>query len=238
MKSVIDQKHNERDLNLFKSMFGRSAVTTSAYDSKILSIIKTFENQVQDIERENRQLKRSLEEFEHNEEHFRRAKQDLDKDRETMHDRFSGELHNKVEQLSEQNDKLHWEKEQQASSLAALEQEYQRLRHENTELRGLYQELKRGQNPSRDGATSVSTTPSRSGGHIDRSTTPLNKQSNQGEEDRRSGNFTGQGQQGPSQEHLYSFRPFCELSELTVIECRKILSQVEHRTSDSSLNSI
>mgnify|MGYP003878767083 CR=1 FL=1 len=229
MKGAIDQKHSERDLNLFKTMLGRGATVTNSYDAKILSIIRTFENQVQDIEAENRELKRIVEEFRRREADLEYSRKTLEKDREFLQDKFSIELRDRINELAAENSALLRDYEQQRDSIDELNHIISQLRGENSELRQLYEDLRRESRKSQQGEN---TSASKRDTELQPKTQTYNPDATQSKpetarlSDTEKNASTTPIAKDMNEQTNYSFRPFTELSELTIIECRKILSEV------------
>lgn len=232
MKGAIDHKHNERDNNLFKSIFGRGAVATNSYDAKILSIIRTLENKTQHVESENRELRRTLEDYKNKESDSEHLHQSLKRERETMGDKFSAELRERVSELADENSALLRDKESLRNRLDDLLKEMDVLKSENFELKQVYEDLRREYR--RATCEEGTASPEKSGNRLTKShNSNSNSKSNEHGEQRslRQGDNAIRAPNLPpsnsDENHLYSFRPFCDLSELTIIECRKIISEVE-----------
>ena len=58
-KNTLEQRTNDRDFNLYQKNFGKQP--NSAYDNKVVSLLKINENQKEILQQENQSLKLELE---------------------------------------------------------------------------------------------------------------------------------------------------------------------------------
>ena len=59
-KLNIEEKNKERDINLFSKFMGRKPIITNSQDSKFLTIISTYENQKEKLEKKVKDLEKDL----------------------------------------------------------------------------------------------------------------------------------------------------------------------------------
>lgn len=59
-KINLEEKNKERDVNLFSKFMGRKPIITNSQDSKLLTILSTYENQKEKLEKKNQDLEKEV----------------------------------------------------------------------------------------------------------------------------------------------------------------------------------
>lgn len=215
MKGSIENKHTEKDLITFQKYVGRSPMETSAQDSKIVSIIRVFEGQKERLEDENRKLSRELDDLKDKLAQYDQEKNVIRREMTGAHEAKSRDYLLKLEHLENENDSIVKENVSLRANLEKMQSETSRLREEGYEIKRKYDNLR-----SRlDDDTQVhSSRPLESKELVDTRQSEVNTMSSQ-----QLGASTAKME---GQENFYSFKPFAEVTDLTLFECRKLISEV------------
>lgn len=211
MKGSMESKHTEKDLITFQKYVGRSPMDTSAQDSKIISIIRVFEGQKERLEEENRKLSRELngikDKFSQYDQEINGIRKEVTGDREVK----SKDYILKLEHLESENDSIVKENVSLRANLEKMQVETSRLRDEGYEIKRKYDNL-------RSRLDDDAQRPLESKELVDaRQSSQVNTMSSQ--------QFGATAKEG--QENFYSFKPFAELTDLTLFECRKLISEIQ-----------
>ena len=221
-KGSMEHRNAEKEIAMFQKLVGRNPLETSAQDAKIQSVIKIYEVQKERQEEEHKKVHKELEEFK---ERLRKNEQErslLRKEFSQTHEEISkGYLH-KLENLEVENDRLLKETATLRNNLDTINLENSSLKQENLETKRKYDDLR-----SRDVSNGLPPLSARSTNMRQSSELKQNKENNNDDklfegfkQTNASPNF------GTSQEDFHSFKPYSDITDLTLFECRKIISEV------------
>ena len=222
LKGSMEHRNAEKEIVMFQKLIGRNPLETSAQDAKIQSVIKIYEVQKERQEEEHKKLHKELEEFK---ERLRKNEQErslLRKEFSTTHEEISkGYLH-KLENLEVENDRLQKETATLRNNLDKVNLENASLKQENLETKRKYDDLR-----SRDVSNGLPPLSARSTNLRQSSELKQNKENTNDDklfegfkQTNASPNFQ------TSQENFHSFKPYSDITDLTLFECRKIISEV------------
>ena len=222
LKGSMETRNNEKEITLFQKMIGRNPMETSAQDAKIKSVIGIYELQKERQEEEHKRLHKELEDFK---ERVRKNEQErsiLRKEFSQTHEEISKEYLHKIETFELENDRLVKENTNFRNSLDKLNLEVTALKQENFEIKRKYDDLR-----SRDVNNGLPPLSARSGGLRQSADFKQNKEN--ANDDKLFEGFK-QTNASPnfqtSQENFHSFKPYSDITDLTLFECRKIISEV------------
>ena len=221
MKGTQDTRHQEKDLAQFQKYIGRNPAETSGSDAKIMSIIRIHESQKQKLEDENRKIYKELEEIKLKLKKNEQDKGILRKEFSQTHEEISKDFLSKIELFESENENLVKENRNLRNNLDKANLEVISLKHDTIELKRQLDNMRSrydedGQPPS----TRIGTRPSV---HF----RELNETSNN---DRYplSSRRGSSNKKSETEEGFHSFKPYADISDLTLFECRKLLSEVSH----------
>jgi len=218
-KETLDNKLKERDLNIFQKNFGKNAVE-NGYDNKVLSVVKVYENQKTKLEEENKTLRTELENLRGRVKEQESEKVTLKRDYSQVSEKVTKDFLNKVTELENENANLDKENETLRSYIEKLNNEVNTLKEESREIRKKYDDL-RLRYSALEGVTPDKNT---SRPELESDTVRFNKS---GSNSKR--HFQESKMTTPlMEENFSSFKPFAELHELNLVECRRILNEVRH----------
>jgi len=222
MKGSMEVRNNEKEIALFQKIVGRNPMETSAQDSKIQSVIGIYELQKERQEQEHKRLHKELEEFK---ERVRKNEQErsiLRKEFSQTHEEISKEFIHKFQTFEVENDRLVKENTSFRNNLDKLNIENNSLKQENQEIRRKYDDLR-----SRDVSNGLPPLSARSTNLRQSADFKQNKEN--ANDDKLFEGFN-QTNASPcfqtSQENFHSFKPYGDITDLTLFECRKIISKV------------
>ena len=226
IKQLIDSKSQDRDILLFQKQVGRQPIITNSNDSKMLSLMRTMENQkeklekeLQDIKKENQELILKLDEYEI-------QNLSMKKELGLYNDKMTKEFLNKLSRLEDENTLLMKDNDYYRQTNDKLMQELKSIQKENIDIKYIYEDLRlevskvKGQNTPKNNKIShtlenESITP-RSGLEKSKQTKAFSTSKKNNWNDY---NFK-------LNDNTYSFKPFAGLADFSLIECRKLISEV------------
>ena len=221
-KGLLESKYHEKDTILFQKYMGRNPHETSTQDAKIQSIIKIFETQKERQEEDIKKLHRELQEAN---EKLKKQEQEriiLRKDFVQGHEQMSKDFMGKFEAFENENDNLMKENAELRNSLEKLSTENMNLKDEVHEIKRKYDDLRsRSDDASQPLSYRAFERKSSADWKPPRSDTMTNNDDK---------TFSGFRQTATShretEENFHSFKPYADLTDLTLFECRKIISEV------------
>jgi len=225
MKGKLESKYHEKDMVLFQKYMGRNPQETSTQDAKIQSIIKIFETQKERQEDEIKQLHRELQEATEKLKKHEQERILLRKEFGQAHEQISKEFLGKLERFEHENDNLMKENDELKITLDKLSSENMNLKNEIHEIKRKFDDLRsRSDDPSQPLSHRAFERKSSADWRPPRSENVNNT------EDKILAGFrhtaTSHRDRVDTEENFHSFKPYAELTDLTLFECRKIISEV------------
>jgi len=142
MKNVLDPKYSQRDASLFQNFIGKSPTHSSAYDVKVMSFIKVYQDQKEQLEEENQNLKKEVEKLRNDLVKSESEGANLQKGFDQTFDQRTKETSNRIDILENENESLVKDNQLLRERLEKLEAEKNSSKEENSDLKRRYEELR------------------------------------------------------------------------------------------------
>lgn len=221
-KGLLETKYHEKDMILFQKYMGRNPQETSTQDAKIQSIIRVFETQKERQEDDIKQLHRELQEAN---EKLKKQEQErviLRKEFGQAHEQISKEFMGKLEAFENENDQLIKENAELKNTLEKLSIENMNLKDEVHDIKRKYDDLR-----SRSDDTSQPLSYRAFERRSSSDWRPPKSENMANNDDKIFAGFRQTAQSHrETEENFHSFKPYADLTDLTLFECRKIISEV------------
>jgi len=143
-RNLPDSKNpHNRDLSLFQTFMGKSPGTGNAYDARVLSLIKVYQDQKEQWEEESRNMRRDLDKLRTNlnkneEEGSARKQAEFG----TGQDKYTKELMNKITLIENENIGLNKDNQGLRERLEKLNYDRSNLERDHQDLKRKYEDLK------------------------------------------------------------------------------------------------
>lgn len=224
-KEAMDNRLKERDLNVFHKSFGKNP--TDAYDNKVLSVVKVYESQKVKLEEENRGLRAELEELREKYKGQETEKTTLKREYSQVNEKFTKDYLNKVTELETDNQNLQKDNEQLRSYIEKLTNDIKAMRDENLEVIKKYHDLRMRYNASNPDGVTPNKSDSKSNYNDHTPPSDTVRFNNTASGNKKHFHDTKSTTSPPvAEENFASFKPYAELHELNLVECRRILSEI------------
>lgn len=142
MKNAIESKHHDRDVALFQRFIGKAPIGTNAYDAKVMSMIKLYQDQKEELEIENGELKNEIDRLQNITGRVEDENVSLKKEFGQTYDKLSKEVMNRVAFVENENNRLAKDNQALKERLEKFDHERNSLRDENFDLKRKYEDLR------------------------------------------------------------------------------------------------
>ena len=216
MKITFDQKHSNRDAALFQNFIGKSPTHSNAYDVKVMSFIKVYQDQKEQLEEENRNLKKEVDKLRNDLIKSEEEGEKLQKGFDQTFDQRTKETSNRIDVIEDENQDLIKDNQLLREKFEKLEVERNSLKEEVSEIRRRYDELRNRYYAIDVGTPNKSEQP-RFGANL----TP------QANTMKSTKSFTTSKKPGlKTEDKFYSAKQPTGDFELSSVECKQIISEV------------